>query len=294
MVNNMSLCVSFEFFPPKTLAGEAALRDVATRLRAARPDFVSVTYGAGGSTRDASGRIVRDMQHGLGFASAMHLTCVGHTRADIEALARELWHDGIRHLVALRGDPPGGSGPYVPHPDGYAFAVDLIAGLMRVADFDISVAAYPETHPQATSPEADLDNLKRKLDAGGRRAITQFFFDNTAFYRFRDRAHKAGITAPIIPGVLPIHNFEQACRFAKLGGTHVPDRLMRLFDGLIDKEIQAHLATHLLAEQCSDLVANGVGHLHFYTLNRADATLSVCHLLGLTPALTPETSLQTA
>ena len=281
MVNNMSLRVSFEFFPPKTPAAETALWDVLARLQPVQPAFASVTYGAGGSTREATGRIARHIQHAFGLPTAMHLTCVGHSRADIDALAHAIWQDGIRHIVALRGDAPGGSGPYVPHPDGYAFAADLIAGLHRVADFDISVAAYPETHPQALSADADLDVLKRKLDNGGKRAITQFFFENSAFYRFRDRVAKAGITAPLIPGVLPIYHFEQACRFAKLGGTTVPDRLFRLFGGLEDKDVQGHLATHVLAEQCLDLVANGVEHLHFYTLNRAESVLSVCRLLGM-------------
>lgn len=286
--------ISFEFFPPKTETGDAALWETVRRLAPLQPGFVSVTYGAGGSTREATRAIVHRIQQEFGLSAAMHFTCVGHDRADIAALARSLWDKGIRQIVALRGDPPGGTGPYVPHPGGYAFAVDLIAGLKAIADFDISVAAYPETHPQAASPEADLDNLKRKLDAGGNRAITQFFFDNAAFYRFRDRAVRAGITAPLIPGMLPVQSYEQACRFAKLGGTTIPPRLARLFGGLTDKDVIAGLATHILAEQCLDLVDNGVDDMHFYTLNRAETVLAVCRLLGVFPVAQQQHSLTEA
>jgi methylenetetrahydrofolate reductase (NADPH) len=281
----MSLNLSFEFFPPKSPTGEAALYDAALRLAALSPDFLTVTYGAGGSTRDATGRIVRHVQNSTRIPTASHLTCVGHSREDVDTLARDLWQDGIRHIVALRGDAHDGTA-YTPHPGGYAFAVDLIAGLKQVADFEISVAAYPETHPQAVSATADLDNLKRKLEAGGTRAITQFFFDNSVFYRFLDRAARAGITAPIIPGMLPVYHYEQACRFAKLGGASIPKRLHQLFDGLENKDVQAHLATHILAEQCLDLQNHGIDHLHFYTLNRAEAALAVGRLLNIP---TPQT-----
>ena len=278
--------VSFEFFPPKTEKMEQSLWQAVTRLAPLKPAFVSVTYGAGGSTRERTHATVRRIQSDTGIPAAAHLTCVGASRDEIDAVARHYWEAGIRHIVALRGDPPesagGVAGKYEPHPQGYAYAVDLVAGLKRVADFEISVAAYPETHPEAPSAVADLDNLKRKVDAGATRAISQFFFDNGAFLRFRDRCAAAGINAPIVPGILPITNFARAVEFAERCGAAVPAEFADAFDGLDrDPETRQLIAAHVAVEQCRALLAEGVADFHFYTLNRADLTVAICHLLGV-------------
>ena len=284
--------VSFEFFPPKTEKMEQSLWQAVLRLAPLAPGFVSVTYGAGGSTRERTHATVTRIQNEAGLTAAAHLTCVAATRDEIDAIARSYWQAGIRHIVALRGDPPTaadgsgglGGGGYVPHPGGYAYAVDLVEGLKRVADFEISVAAYPEGHPEASSREADLDHLKRKIDAGATRAISQFFFDNDKFLAFQDRAAKAGITVPIIPGILPITNFTRTVEMAGKCGASIPPAFADAFDGLDQEPDIRHLvAAHMAVEQCRYLFDRGVKHFHFYTLNRADLTLAICHLLGVRP-----------
>ncbi len=281
--------ISFEFFPPKTPEMEERLWVAIKRLEPLRPRFVSVTYGAGGSTRERTHATVRRIRHETALEPAAHLTCIAATREEIDAVARDYWEAGIRHIVALRGDPPnapiGGSGTpggYVPHADGYAYAADLVTGLKRVADFEISVAAYPETHPAARSPGHDLDNLKQKLDAGASRAITQFFFDADVFLRFRDRAAASGLTVPIVPGILPVTNFAQLKRMAGVCGASIPAWMGAHFDGLDDDpDTRRLVAASLAAEQCRRLQANGVNEFHFYTLNRADLLVAICHLLGV-------------
>ena len=278
--------VSFEFFPPKTPEMEERLWSVVKRLEPLAPRFVSVTYGAGGSTRERTHATVRRIRQETILEPAAHLTCVGATREEIDAVARDYWDAGIRHIVALRGDPPGGlaadTDSYTPHPGGYAYAADLVAGLKRVGDFEISVAAYPETHPTARSPGHDLDNLKAKLDAGASRAITQFFFDVDVFLRFRDRAAAAGIGVPIVPGILPVTNFTQLKRMAASCGAAIPAWMASHFDGLDDDpDTRRLVAASLAAEQCRRLHANGVHEFHFYTLNRADLIVAICHLLGV-------------
>ena len=278
--------VSFEFFPPKTPEMEERLWEVIKRLEPLAPRFVSVTYGAGGSTRERTHATVRRIRQETGLEPAAHLTCVAATREEIDRVAQDYWVAGIRHIVALRGDPPGGLGAaYTPHPDGYAYAADLVAGLRRRADFEISVAAYPETHPAAHSPDQDLDNLKAKLDAGANRAITQFFFDVDLYLRFRDRAHAAGIRVPIVPGILPVTNFAQLKRMAAGCGASIPGWMAGHFDGLDDDpDTRRLVAASLAAEQCRRLHANGVHEFHFYTLNRADLIVAICHLLGVRAA----------
>ena len=276
--------VSFEFFPPKTADMKTLLWQVVKRLEPLSPRFVSVTYGAGGSTRERTHATVRRIRQETALEPAAHLTCVAASRAEIDEVARGYWEAGIRHIVALRGDPPGGAQRYDPHPDGYPYAVDLVAGLRRVADFEISVAAYPETHPEAESAERDLTNLKCKLDAGASRAITQFFFDVDLFLRFRDRAHAAGIGVSIVPGILPVTNFAQLKRMAATCGASIPVWMAGHFEGLDDDpDTRRLVATSLAAEQCRRLHANGVHEFHFYTLNRADLTVAICHLLGVRP-----------
>ena len=275
--------VSFEFFPPKTAKMEEALWGAIRRLEPMRPEFVSVTYGAGGSTRERThatvSRIVRETM----VVPAAHLTCVQATRAEVDDVARAYWQAGVRHVVALRGDPPAGPGTrYEPHPGGYANAADLVAGLRRLARFEISVAAYPERHPESASIAADIDNLKTKIDAGATRAITQFFFDNGEYLRFLDRARAKGITVPIVPGIVPIHNFTQVASFAARTGARMPDWMARRFEGLEDDPATAPLvAAAVAAEQVLDLVDRGIREFHFYTLNRADLVYAICHLLGL-------------
>ncbi len=273
--------LSFEFFPPKNDALEAQLWTCVRRLEQLHPRFVSVTYGAGGSTQARTHATVERLVRETTLTPAAHLTCVGAPRGEVDDVARQYWDAGVRHIVALRGDAPG-EGEYTPHPDGYAFAADLVAGLKRVADFEISVAAYPETHPAAVSAGDDLDNLKRKLDAGATRAITQYFFDGTVFLRFLDRALAAGITAPIVPGIMPVSNFAQAAKFSAMCGTSIPDWMGPLFHGTEDDpETRRMIGAIVAAEQVRLLQANGVDEFHFYTLNRADLTYAIAHLLGV-------------
>jgi methylenetetrahydrofolate reductase (NADPH) len=276
--------VSFEFFPPADEAMAALLWKSIERLAPLAPSFVSVTYGADGSTRERTHTLVSRVQRETALTGAPHLTCVGAPREEILAIARGYWQEGIRHLVALRGDPPQGSGSYRPHPGGFAFAADLVAGLASVAPFDISVAAYPEVHPEARSAQHDLDNLKRKIDAGASRAITQFFYDTDAFLRFRDRCAAAGIDAPIVPGILPITRFAQVLRFAERCGARIPPWLHERFAGLDeDAETRRLIAASLAIEQVQALTVHGVREFHFYTLNRAELTYAICHALGLRP-----------
>ena len=275
--------VSFEFFPPKTEEMETQLWRAVERLAPLGPNFVSVTYGAGGSTRERTHATVRRILQETGLRPAAHLTCVSATRDEILDVAREYWNTGVRHLVALRGDPVAGIGAaYEPHPGGFAYASDLVAGLRREFDFELSVSAYPETHPTAGSMEAEIGNLKRKIDAGATRAITQFFFDNAVYLRYRDRARAAGISVPIVPGIMPVTNFSQTRKFCAMAGASVPDSMARHFDGLEDDvETRKLVAATLAAEQCTKLADEGVEDFHFYTLNRADLAYAICHILGL-------------
>ncbi len=292
----MTLAISFEFFPPKTPAGENGLQRALEALAPLGPRFVSVTCGAGGGagesarrrTAAVAGRIARE----TGLAVAAHLTCAGALREEIDNAARDCWQAGIRHIVALRGDPPSGIGArYRPQPGGYAYALDLVAGLRRLHDFEISVSAYPEGHPDAPDPAFEIDYLKRKLDAGATRAITQFFFETDVFLRFRDRCRKAGIDCELVAGILPIANFAQAQRFAALCGTDMPDWLGAQFEGLDDDpETRRMVATAVAAEQCRRLAAAGVDSFHFYTLNRPELARAVCHILGARPNLRRSTA----
>ncbi len=278
--------VSFEFFPPKDEAGWTQLWETIAKLAPFQPSYVSVTYGAGGTTRERTDRIVRRLRSETAIEPAAHITCVGAARSDVDALARGWWNAGIRHIVALRGDPPAGVGRFVPAPEGYQNAAHLVAGLRAIADFDIAVAAYPEGHPKSASLEADLDNLKRKLEAGASTAITQFFFDPTLFLRFRDRARMAGIEAPLVPGILPITNFARAVEFAKRCGASIPPALAELFEGLDgDPEQRQLVAAATACDLCERLLAEGVGKFHFYTLNRPQLTAAICRRLGLRPKL---------
>jgi methylenetetrahydrofolate reductase (NADPH) len=286
-MNNMNypIEVSFEFFPPADADMEATLWKSVERLAPLAPRFVSVTYGADGSTRERTHNVVTRVQRETPLVSAPHLTCIGSSRGEILDIARKYWDQGIRHLVALRGDPPKGTTQYVPRADGFAYASDLVAGLKSVADFDISVAAYPEVHPEAMSAAVDLDNLKRKVDAGASRAITQFFYNTDAFLQFRDRAEAAGITAPIVPGILPITRFPQVLRFASMCGASIPDWLKDRFNGLDDDpETRRLIAASVAIEQVQALARQGVREFHFYTLNRAELTYAICHALGVRPA----------
>ncbi len=274
--------VSFEFFPPKTPAMEQSLWHCVERLSTLAPAYVSVTYGAGGSTRERTHSTVVRLKREAGLEPAAHLTCVGAPRGEIDDVARRYWDAGIRHIVALRGDPPAGTDRYTPHPEGYAYAVDLVAGLKRVADFEISVACYPEVHPEAVSPDADIDNLKRKVDAGATRAITQFFFEVDHFFRFRDQVAAAGIEVELEPGILPVSNFARVVQFAGACHATVPGWMRDLFTDLdADPDTRKLIAASVAAEQCRALNAGGVRHFHFYTLNRADLTYAICHILGV-------------
>lgn len=282
------ISVSFEFFPPKSADAEGALWDTVCRLAPLRPAFVSVTYGAGGTTRERTHATVTRISRETALTPAAHLTCVDATRGEVDDVALQYWDAGIRHLVALRGDPPEGDANYNPAPGGYAYASDLVAGLRKVAEFEISVAAYPEVHPDAPNQAFDLDNLKRKIDAGASRAITQFFFDNGAFLRFRDAVAAAGIDAPLVPGIMPVTNYAGISRFAELCGAAIPVWLAEAFEGLDDDaDGRRRVAEEIACDQCLELAGEGVREFHFYTLNRAELTEAICRRLGIVAAETP-------
>lgn len=275
--------VSFEFFPPKTPEAEASLWKTVERLAPLNPEFVSVTYGADGSTRERTHQVIESILTKTELKPVPHLTCVGAPRNEIDAIADDYWSMGVRQIVALRGDPEGGAeADYQPHPNGYAYASDLVEGLLTKHPFELFVAAYPETHPQAISADTDLDNLKRKVDAGGHRAITQFFFNNAIFLRFRDRVAAANINVELIPGILPVTNFNTLVRFADACGASIPATLKTLFEGLDeDPSTRQLIAAHAAVSQAEDLGREGVNDFHFYTLNRADLSFAVCHALGV-------------
>ena len=276
--------VSFEFFPPKNDAMDAQLWDAVRTLEPLGPRFVSVTYGAGGSTRERTHATVARIQRETSLAAAAHLTCVEATRDEIDAIAQEYWAAGVRHIVALRGDPPTKGAAYASHPGGYENAADLCAGLKRLHPFEVSVSAYPECHPDSSDAAADLDNLKRKLDAGANRAITQFFFEPETFFRYRDEVAAAGVDAEIVPGIMPVMNFASVKRMSAMCGTAVPDWMARLFEGLDGQPAARQLvAATVAAELSRRLYAGGVRQLHFYTLNRAELAYAICHLLGVRP-----------
>ena len=282
------ISVSFEFFPPKSEDAEVALWDTVCRLAPLQPAFVSVTYGAGGSTRERTHATVTRIARETALTPAAHLTCVDATRSEVDDVARQYWDAGIRHLVALRGDPPEDTSNYSPAAGGYEYASDLVTGLRKVADFEISVAAYPEVHPDAPSRAFDLDYLKRKIDAGATRAITQFFFDNSVFLRFRDAVAAAGIDAPLVPGIMPVTNFNGIRGFAERCGTSIPAWLADAFEGLDDDpDGRRRVAEKVAGNQCLELMEQGVNEFHFYTLNRAQLTVAICRQLGISEDKVP-------
>jgi methylenetetrahydrofolate reductase (NADPH) len=282
--------VSFEFFPPKTDEMERTLWDSIERLSPLRPNFVSVTYGAGGTTRERTHATVKRILAETPLTPAAHLTCVSATRDEVDDVIRGYAQAGVRHIVALRGDPAGGMGErYAPHPNGYTNAADLVAGIKRIGDIEVSVSAYPEKHPDSGSVEADIDMLAAKVDAGATRAVTQFFFENDLYFRYLDRVRARGINVPVTPGILPVQNFKLAKGFAERTGASVPDWLAARFDGLDnDPATRKLIAAAIAAEQVLDLVDRGVSDFHFYTMNRADLVYAICHLLGLRPAHSQE------
>ena len=276
--------VSFEFFPPDTDKSHRILWNSIQRLAPLNPSYVSVTYGAGGTTRERTHDTVSRIRNETNLEPAAHLTCVSASREEVDAVARQYWDSGVHHIVALRGDTPKGALSYLTHPDGYETAADLVAGLKKIANFQISVSAYPEPHPEAFSPEADLDNLKRKIDAGATQAITQYFFNINTYLKFLERARNTGITVPIIPGILPVTNFKRVREFSKRCGADIPLSMADLFEGLDDKpEIRKLVAASLAVGQCRALNTNGVNQFHFYTMNQADLCFAICHMLGVRP-----------
>lgn len=277
--------VSFEFFPPKNEEMEVSLWESVRRLEPLGPAFVSVTYGAGGSTRERTHNTVKRMIDETGLKPAAHLTCVSASCAEVDEVIRSYWAAGVRHIVALRGDPAGGLGTvYEPHPEGYQQTCDLVAGIRRIGEFEVTVSAYPEKHPEAASLDADIDALKKKVDAGATRAITQFFFDNDVYFRYLDKVRSRGIEIPILPGIVPVQNFKQTAGFARKTGASVPQWLADRFEGLEDDPATRRLvAAAVCAEQVLDLVDRGVADLHFYTMNKADLVYAICHLVGLKP-----------
>jgi methylenetetrahydrofolate reductase (NADPH) len=284
ITNPGPLQVSFEFSPPKTAEAEENLWRCIRRLEPLKPDFVSVTYGAGGSTRDRTHATVKRMVEETSLAPAAHLTCVAHTKSEIEEIVRGYWDAGIRHIVALRGDMPGMAGKYEPHPQGYVATPELIEGIRKIAPFEISVSAYPERHPDSASEAQDIELLKAKVGAGASRALTQFGFETESLARFRDRVARAGVTVPIVPGIIPTTNIKGIARMAAQAGANVPDWLSRLYDGLDqDPDTRKLIAATILAEQVEELRAEGFDQFHFYTLNQADLTFAACCLLGMRP-----------
>ena len=275
--------VSFEFFPPKTPEMETSLWSCIDRLAPLGPQFVSVTYGAGGSTRERTHRTVKRILDETKLAPAAHLTCVNAAREEVDAVIRQYWEAGVRHIVALRGDPPEGlGGPYVPRPDGYANATELCTAITKIAPFELSVSVYPEKHPESPSLAHDIDVLKAKIDAGATRAISQFFFDIDAYSRFIDKVRAAGITIPILPGIMPVTNFKGLVKMAAACQTTIPAWLANLFDGLDDDaETRRLLACAIAAEMCAKLEERGFKDFHFYTLNRADLVYAICRVLGV-------------
>jgi methylenetetrahydrofolate reductase (NADPH) len=280
------LHVSFEFFPPKTEAMEETLWRSIERLAPLGPSFVSVTYGAGGSTRERTHATVSRILKETPLTPAAHLTCVAATRDEVNDVVRGYRDAGVRHIVALRGDPVAGIGAaFTPHPGGYASSAELVAGIKGAGDFEVSVGVYPEKHPESPSLDADIEMLKRKVDAGADRAITQFFFDNDRYEAYVEKVRKAGLDIPVVPGIVPVHNFTQVARFAERAGASVPGWLARRFEGLDDDAPTRQLvAAAVAAEQVLDLVDRGVTDFHFYTMNRADLVYAICHLLGMRPA----------
>ncbi len=285
-LSDQDLTISFEFFPPKTDKMEETLWSSIARLSVLNPTFVSVTYGAGGSTRERThstvSRIVKDTH----LKPAAHLTCVAATKDDVNEVIQSYWDAGVRHIVALRGDPPEGIGhKYEPFPGGYAGSVELVKGIKEIGDFEVSVSAYPEKHPESSSLESDLDLLQAKVDAGADRAITQFFFDNEHYFRFLEAVTARGINIPITPGIIPIHSFKQITKFSEQCGTSIPNWLAQRFEGLDDDpETRKLISATVVAEQVQDLVEHGIKDFHFYTLNRADLVYAICHLLGVRPS----------
>ncbi len=277
------ITASFEFFPPKTDKMAENLWSTVQRLAPLSPSFVSVTYGAGGSTRERTHKTVARILQETDLAPAAHLTCVGAPKSEVDAILKDYWDLGVRGIVALRGDPLEGIGHrYVPHPEGYAYASDLVAGIKKIANFDVSVSGYPEQHPESGNWRTEIDNLKRKVDAGADRIITQYFFDNDLFDDYLDRIAAAGINVPVVPGILPIHNFEQTVAFSAKCGTSIPHWLARRFSGLnSDPETRKLVGVSIACEQVMDLVDRGINDFHFYTMNRADLTYAICHMLGL-------------
>jgi methylenetetrahydrofolate reductase (NADPH) len=276
--------ISFEFFPPKTEKMEEQLWESVVTLEPLNPRFVSVTYGAGGTTRERTHNTVARIAKDTSIPAAAHLTCVEASKDEIAEVADAYWQAGVRHIVALRGDPPNAGGSFEPHPNGYASAAELVEGLRKLHPFEISVSAYPETHPEALSASKDIDFLKRKLDAGATRAITQFFFEPETFFRFRDAVAATGMEPEIVPGIMPVSNFAAIKRMSAMTGTAVPDWMAHLFDGLDDHPAARQLvAATIAAEMCRKLYAGGVRHFHFYTLNRSELSYAICHLLGKRP-----------
>ncbi len=290
------LHVSFEFFPPKTEAMQTKLWAAVEKLKPLAPDFVSVTYGAGGSTRERTHDTVSRIIAEAGLPVAAHLTCVAATKAEVDEVLREYWAEGVRHIVALRGDPPGGPGErYVPHPGGYANAAELAAGARKIGEFEISVGCYPEKHPDSPTAAADIDLLKRKIGAGATRGITQFFYDNEVYYRYLDRVRAAGVAIPIVPGIMPITNFAGLRKMADTCGATIPGRLVKLFQTLDDDpSTRLLIAATVAAEQCLALAEQGVKHFHFYTLNRDDLAYALCMMLGVRPKPAPKSAPQTS
>lgn len=282
VLNKRELNVSFEFFPPKTDEMELKLWESISKLKNLNPNFVSVTYGAGGSTRERTHHTIKKIIDETNLKPASHLTCIAASKDEIHEILKNYWQMGVRHIVALRGDMPASSPNYQLHPHGYQYANELVAGIKKIADFDISVAGYPEKHPEAKSLDEDIDNLKRKVDAGASRIITQFFFDSDVFFRFVEKCQKRGINVPIIPGILPVTNVKQTKHFAKMCGAKIPQWMEQIFENLDEQEDTKKLVAGVVAvELCRILHNAGINDFHFYTLNRSDLTTAICHILGI-------------